>query len=923
MSKRKKSVTFFDEEEPAAKKKGGRSEWSPLAWVTFDEKSGEYRVTDEATEFLSSLQGPVAVCSVVGAYRTGKSYLLNRILGASPKDGLKVSGTTASCTKGLWLMRKTLEGPDGCTILVLDTEGLGSMSASETHDVRVFSLALLLSSTFMFNATGAITEATLNNLSLVASLTEHVRLTAHEEATEEDLASIFPRFLYVCRDFTLKMVGEDGEEVDPTTYLNNALRVRGSADSSKSRVRNAINHLFPPEKRQCFTMVRPVTDESKLQNLSDLPDSDLRPEFLQSIDALRKNIVSQTMPPKNDGAPINGRMLASLAKMYVEAINGGAVPAIKDSWSQLSEGECLAAAEEARTAFKSLTDAADTASLSVVQARKLLRDALESALAVYNKRAVGAKANDVRASLAADLETRVEAVISEVKAEAARQMRDRLLVVEKEASRNATVVRDVIDTYEKHLESVRESGGEESAWWPEAFPSFCRAVEALTFRAQKKALELQARADSADLRIAKAEAEATTAKAEALKVEAEARREIESLKHRAEAAERRVEDIQRHVSQQDEAHAKAMQERDEKEAELRAMIESAREEGASTASTEDQSETVAALTQRLTEKDVVVADLTSQLEDAEERSKTLEQEVNDVRATLSEMGAMKTQLDAAVAKAAEAEAARATAVKEAEGLESKFEEESQVIQREAMESVNAIKAVLVRERERAKKQKEAHASAIDTARKGWEERRKALQQQLAHVEEEVKSRDAELKETRRLAEQERSDLRGEIDRQHTVFREMRESQDKNRKEWLAQIRENRDTSGKAMAEVKENLKSAEASRREAETEVATLKARLEAAERRRTTLEGEVKRSRQMLSQSKSSSQEIGRISAELAATIQQRDKAETEARAARTECEKAKKAEAAARRKAESDITRIKMRYEMQISNLESRLLE
>ena len=111
------------------------------------------------------------------------------------------------------------------------------MSATENHDLRVFSLAMLLSSLFIYNATGAITESTLNNMSLVASVSEHVRLSSKEENTEEDLASAFPRFLYVARDFSLKKVDPDtGVEVDSTTYLNLALKIRGDADSSKNKV---------------------------------------------------------------------------------------------------------------------------------------------------------------------------------------------------------------------------------------------------------------------------------------------------------------------------------------------------------------------------------------------------------------------------------------------------------------------------------------------------------------------------------------------------------------------------------------------------------------------------------------------------------------------------------------------------------------
>ena len=39
-----------------------------------------FEVNPEAVEFLSHIKGPIGVVSVAGMYRTGKSYLLNRVL---------------------------------------------------------------------------------------------------------------------------------------------------------------------------------------------------------------------------------------------------------------------------------------------------------------------------------------------------------------------------------------------------------------------------------------------------------------------------------------------------------------------------------------------------------------------------------------------------------------------------------------------------------------------------------------------------------------------------------------------------------------------------------------------------------------------------------------------------------------------------
>ena len=59
-------------------------------------------------------------------------------------------------------------------ILVVDSEGIGGLDEDNNHDMRIFSLALLLSSFFIYNSTGSIDENALSSLSLVVNLTKHI-----------------------------------------------------------------------------------------------------------------------------------------------------------------------------------------------------------------------------------------------------------------------------------------------------------------------------------------------------------------------------------------------------------------------------------------------------------------------------------------------------------------------------------------------------------------------------------------------------------------------------------------------------------------------------------------------------------------------------------------------------------------------------
>ena len=136
---------------------------------------------------------PVAVLAVAGMYRTGKSFLLNQLVDA-PR--FRVGNTTESCTRGIWLCKRFLEGANGGPrVLVLDTEGIDALDVESTHDVRIFALAVLLSSSFAFNSMSHLDEAAVQTLSLMTRVAESVSTEHHA-----------PSLYWVLRDFALQLV---------------------------------------------------------------------------------------------------------------------------------------------------------------------------------------------------------------------------------------------------------------------------------------------------------------------------------------------------------------------------------------------------------------------------------------------------------------------------------------------------------------------------------------------------------------------------------------------------------------------------------------------------------------------------------------------------------------------------------------------
>lgn len=61
-------------------------------------------------------------------------------------------------------------------MLIIDSEGIGAFNEDENHDTRIFLLALLLSSYFIYNSMGTIDENALQNLSLIVNLSKQLEV---------------------------------------------------------------------------------------------------------------------------------------------------------------------------------------------------------------------------------------------------------------------------------------------------------------------------------------------------------------------------------------------------------------------------------------------------------------------------------------------------------------------------------------------------------------------------------------------------------------------------------------------------------------------------------------------------------------------------------------------------------------------------
>lgn len=398
---------------------------------------GKFSVNSEAEAFLRSLgDQKLAVATVAGPYRHGKSFLLKRvILEQAGAEGFQVGNTVNACTKGLHLSTKLLPASNSVDgdyqVLVLDTEGLGAMTASTTHDTRIFSLGMLLSSLFVYNSKGTIDQPALNNLSLVANLSDHIRTSSGGDG--DSLADFFPAFLWVVRDFGLELVDADQQPITERQYLENALQPIEGGDPEKEQVRGSLRRFF--RHRDCVTLPPPA-DGAALAGLDDAPLSSLRPDFVERAACLREKLLATARPKQALGVHVTGELLARLARVYCDAINAGAAPAIKDSWSMISADVCNEALETALTHFRStVAGPGDTG--AYVRPGVLERDIAAAFAAAYDRFSAAAigdgvetHRNKLRARLQAvanELRTANKIAIRTVAAEMCREVDEALL----------------------------------------------------------------------------------------------------------------------------------------------------------------------------------------------------------------------------------------------------------------------------------------------------------------------------------------------------------------------------------------------------------------------------------------------------------------------------------------------------------------
>ncbi|KAL6065882.1 hypothetical protein STEG23_027406 [Scotinomys teguina] len=390
-------------------------EHMPGPMCLIENVKGQLTTNQEALKILSAIEQPVVVVAIVGLYRTGKSYLMNKLAGkkagecqqhscaGSPvsthivcflhesvknvivqsqldvgtvfivvalsgfvfRQGFSLGSTVQSHTKGIWMWCVPHPQKPGHTLVLLDTEGLGDVEkGDDQNDCWIFALAVLLSSTFVYNSMGTINQQAMNQLhwllSYVTELTDRIRTRSSPDQDEgEDsveFVSFFPDFVWTLRDFSLEL-SVNGEPISPDEYLENSLKLihilvdSGEKDKEGkfNLPRLCIRKFFP--KKKCFVFERPA-HRKKLGQLESLQDQDLDSDFVEQVAEFCSYVFScSKVKTLSGGIKVNGPLLKNLVITYVNTISNGDLPCIENAVLALSQTENAAAVQKAITHY--------------------------------------------------------------------------------------------------------------------------------------------------------------------------------------------------------------------------------------------------------------------------------------------------------------------------------------------------------------------------------------------------------------------------------------------------------------------------------------------------------------------------------------------------------------------------------------------
>ncbi|XP_072177130.1 uncharacterized protein [Diadema setosum] len=323
----------------------------PLQLIRPDDSHEKLVLVKENVQYLLKMNQSVAVVAVVGKYHSGKSFLLNQLMGKKRSVGFRVGPSLRPETMGVWMWGKpaqmTLGSGQDVAVIFLDTEGFAANNVSETYDAKVFAVSALLSSYLIYNSVKIIDQADLDYLELLSRRTQLFALRSQLSRAKwaqdfnHDLLT-FPPLLWVVQDFVQSLDADDAAS-HPARWLRHMMQSMAWEGAD-----HRISLLEVFQRVDCKTLFFPATTKDLLQDLSKAKEEDLTEDYRRERNELIEELKSGLVPKEKNGKPIRGPEMASLLDVLVTAANEGSLSQIPSRWSsfiqnleQSSVEDCL------------------------------------------------------------------------------------------------------------------------------------------------------------------------------------------------------------------------------------------------------------------------------------------------------------------------------------------------------------------------------------------------------------------------------------------------------------------------------------------------------------------------------------------------------------------------------------------------------
>ncbi|XP_056147366.1 atlastin-2 [Lampris incognitus] len=301
----------------------------------------------------------VVVVSVAGAFRKGKSFLLDFMLrymynqsGKSwiggddePLTGFTWRGGCERETTGIqvWNEVFVLDKPDGTKVAVLlvDTQGAFDSQSTIKDCATVFALSTMTSSVQVYNLSQNIQEDDLQHLQL---FTEYGRL-----AMEEIYQKPFQSLMFLIRDWSYPYEHSYGLE-GGNSFLDKRLQVKQNQHEELQNVRKHIHSCF--SNIGCFLLPHPglkvATNPYFDGRLRDI-DGDFKRELAELVPLLLAP--DRLVEKEIGGNKVSCRDLLEYFKAYIKIYQGEELPHPKSMLQATAEANNLTAVAGAKDLY--------------------------------------------------------------------------------------------------------------------------------------------------------------------------------------------------------------------------------------------------------------------------------------------------------------------------------------------------------------------------------------------------------------------------------------------------------------------------------------------------------------------------------------------------------------------------------------------